>query len=207
MCLHHLHLVPKHRHRPRRKPREAVTPQSPFPPAARGRFAHILEWIEAPPRSAAPHLEAPALGLGCRGVPRRACLTCTPAPCRARSRPAENSPLAPGNKVVFSSYPGTLFSCDDFYIMGSGLVSVPPAWHFSPGLWVTQQLWAGGWMQPRPSPSHAGASSAVVLGLLGGGGGFLQADSQSPRGPPSPAASPDSAFGTNSSAVAALGGP
>lgn len=34
--------------------------------------------------------------------------------------------------------------------MGSGLVSVPPAWHFSPGLWVTQQLWAGGWMQPPP---------------------------------------------------------
>ncbi|XP_039094570.1 putative phospholipase B-like 2 [Hyaena hyaena] len=41
-----------------------------------------------------------------------------------REDPQVNSPLAPGNKLVFSSYPGTLFSCDDFYIVGSGLVAL-----------------------------------------------------------------------------------
>lgn len=35
----------------------------------------------------------------------------------------EEYPLIAGNTVVFSSYPGTIFSGDDFYILGSGLVS------------------------------------------------------------------------------------
>uniref|UniRef100_A0A2K6F1I0 Phospholipase B-like n=1 Tax=Propithecus coquereli TaxID=379532 RepID=A0A2K6F1I0_PROCO len=41
-----------------------------------------------------------------------------------RKGPREDDPLVPGNKVVFSSYPGTIFSCDDFYILGSGLVTL-----------------------------------------------------------------------------------
>ncbi|XP_053443374.1 putative phospholipase B-like 2 [Nycticebus coucang] len=41
-----------------------------------------------------------------------------------REGPHEDNPLVPGNKVVFSSYPGTIFSCDDFYILGSGLVTL-----------------------------------------------------------------------------------
>uniref|UniRef100_A0A7N5JCH1 Phospholipase B-like n=1 Tax=Ailuropoda melanoleuca TaxID=9646 RepID=A0A7N5JCH1_AILME len=53
-----------------------------------------------------------------------------------REDPQENSPLAPGNKVVFSSYPGTLFSCDDFYIMGSGLVTLETTiGNRNPALW------------------------------------------------------------------------
>ncbi|XP_022373191.1 putative phospholipase B-like 2 isoform X2 [Enhydra lutris kenyoni] len=53
-----------------------------------------------------------------------------------REDPLENSPLAPGNKVVFSSYPGTLFSCDDFYIMGSGLVTLETTiGNRNPALW------------------------------------------------------------------------
>ncbi|XP_067929268.1 putative phospholipase B-like 2 [Watersipora subatra] len=35
---------------------------------------------------------------------------------------APGSPLIPGNEMLFSSYPGYLFSGDDFYIVGSGLV-------------------------------------------------------------------------------------
>lgn len=41
-----------------------------------------------------------------------------------REGPQENSPLVPGNKWVFSSYPGSLFSGDDFYILSSGLVTL-----------------------------------------------------------------------------------
>uniref|UniRef100_A0A8C5V403 Phospholipase B-like n=1 Tax=Microcebus murinus TaxID=30608 RepID=A0A8C5V403_MICMU len=41
-----------------------------------------------------------------------------------REGPRDDDPLVPGNKVVFSSYPGTIFSCDDFYILGSGLVAL-----------------------------------------------------------------------------------
>ncbi|XP_004690760.1 PREDICTED: putative phospholipase B-like 2 [Condylura cristata] len=41
-----------------------------------------------------------------------------------REGPQEASPLMPGNEVVFSSYPGTIFSCDDFYILGSRLVTL-----------------------------------------------------------------------------------
>lgn len=64
----------------------------------------------------AGHSHAP---LGVRG-PRVACLTSTPP----RSPRTEDAPPAPGNRLVFSSYPGTIFSCDDFYILASGLVSV-----------------------------------------------------------------------------------
>lgn len=63
----------------------------------------------------------------------------TSTPLTQHALPTEDSPLAPGNKVVFSSYPGTIFSCDDFYILGTGLVSPPPVspffllGRFSPG--------------------------------------------------------------------------
>ncbi|XP_044776939.1 putative phospholipase B-like 2 isoform X2 [Neomonachus schauinslandi] len=53
-----------------------------------------------------------------------------------REDPQENSPLAPGNKLVFSSYPGALFSCDDFYIIGSGLVTLETTiGNRNPALW------------------------------------------------------------------------
>ncbi|XP_006901078.1 PREDICTED: putative phospholipase B-like 2 [Elephantulus edwardii] len=38
--------------------------------------------------------------------------------------PQEDSPLVPSNNLVFSSYPGTIFSCDDFYVLSSGLVTL-----------------------------------------------------------------------------------
>ncbi|XP_045152636.1 putative phospholipase B-like 2, partial [Echinops telfairi] len=38
--------------------------------------------------------------------------------------PQDDSLLIPGNKLIFSSYPGTLFSCDDFYILSSRLVTL-----------------------------------------------------------------------------------
>ena len=66
---------------------------------------------------------------------------------------AAESARAPGNKVIFSSYPGTIFSCDDFYILGSGLVShllcyhSPPPGSFSPG-----SLGAAGGQSPPPTP-------------------------------------------------------
>ncbi|XP_026634188.1 putative phospholipase B-like 2 isoform X2 [Microtus ochrogaster] len=41
-----------------------------------------------------------------------------------REGPREEYPLIAGNTVVFSSYPGTIFSGDDFYILGSGLVTL-----------------------------------------------------------------------------------
>ncbi|XP_012927207.1 putative phospholipase B-like 2 isoform X3 [Heterocephalus glaber] len=43
-----------------------------------------------------------------------------------REGPQEDHALAPGNKLVFSSYPGTIFSADDFYILGSGLKTTRP---------------------------------------------------------------------------------
>lgn len=56
-----------------------------------------------------------------------------PAPHWAHSPPTEDPIPAPGNRVIFSSYPGTIFSCDDFYILGSGLVSHPLLSPFSLG--------------------------------------------------------------------------
>ncbi|XP_005336896.2 putative phospholipase B-like 2 [Ictidomys tridecemlineatus] len=41
-----------------------------------------------------------------------------------REGPHEDALLVPGNQMVFSSYPGTIFSCDDFYILGSQLVAL-----------------------------------------------------------------------------------
>ncbi|XP_047416542.1 putative phospholipase B-like 2 [Sciurus carolinensis] len=41
-----------------------------------------------------------------------------------REGPQEDALPAPGNELVFSSYPGTIFSCDDFYILGSQLVAL-----------------------------------------------------------------------------------
>uniref|UniRef100_A0A8C2VV43 Phospholipase B-like n=1 Tax=Chinchilla lanigera TaxID=34839 RepID=A0A8C2VV43_CHILA len=53
-----------------------------------------------------------------------------------REGPREDYPLAPGNKLVFSSYPGTLFSGDDFYILGSGLVTLETTiGNRNPALW------------------------------------------------------------------------
>ncbi|KAM6166206.1 putative phospholipase B-like 2 [Erethizon dorsatum] len=53
-----------------------------------------------------------------------------------REGPREDYPLAPGNKVVFSSYPGTIFSADDFYILGSGLVTLETTiGNRNPALW------------------------------------------------------------------------
>ncbi|XP_038618687.1 putative phospholipase B-like 2 [Tachyglossus aculeatus] len=42
---------------------------------------------------------------------------------RFRTGPREGSPLVPGHEQAFSSYPGTIFSSDDFYILSSGLVA------------------------------------------------------------------------------------
>ncbi|XP_069848073.1 putative phospholipase B-like 2 [Dipodomys merriami] len=53
-----------------------------------------------------------------------------------REGPAEDQPLIPGSKQVFSSYPGTIFSCDDFYILGSGLVTLETTiGNKNPALW------------------------------------------------------------------------
>nr|KAF6467120.1 phospholipase B domain containing 2 [Rousettus aegyptiacus] len=53
-----------------------------------------------------------------------------------RQGPQEDSPLAPGNKLVFSSYPGTIFSCDDFYVLGTGLVTLETTiGNKNPDLW------------------------------------------------------------------------
>ncbi|XP_004843787.1 putative phospholipase B-like 2 isoform X4 [Heterocephalus glaber] len=53
-----------------------------------------------------------------------------------REGPQEDHALAPGNKLVFSSYPGTIFSADDFYILGSGLVTLETTiGNRNPALW------------------------------------------------------------------------
>uniref|UniRef100_A0A3Q2HAG4 Phospholipase B-like n=1 Tax=Equus caballus TaxID=9796 RepID=A0A3Q2HAG4_HORSE len=50
--------------------------------------------------------------------------------------PQEDAPPAPGNRLVFSSYPGTIFSCDDFYILASGLVTLETTiGNRNPALW------------------------------------------------------------------------
>ncbi|KAM8817028.1 putative phospholipase B-like 2 [Rhynchonycteris naso] len=50
--------------------------------------------------------------------------------------PQEGSPMASGNNFVFSSYPGVIFSCDDFYILGSGLVTLETTiGNRNPALW------------------------------------------------------------------------
>ncbi|PNJ82548.1 putative phospholipase B-like 2 isoform X2 [Pongo abelii] len=53
-----------------------------------------------------------------------------------REGPRGDYPLVPGSKLVFSSYPGTIFSCDDFYILGSGLVTLETTiGNKNPALW------------------------------------------------------------------------
>ncbi|XP_062038791.1 putative phospholipase B-like 2 [Lepus europaeus] len=53
-----------------------------------------------------------------------------------REGPQEDYPLVPGNRVIFSSYPGTIFSCDDFYVLGSGLVTLETTiGNKNPALW------------------------------------------------------------------------
>ena len=109
-----------------------------------------------PPRPAAPHLGTPeSHERGCR-APTWACLSSTPNP--ACCPPTEDSPLAPGNKLVFSSYPGTVFSCDDFYVLGSGLVSPPLLSPFSLAAPHPATL-AGTWLQPPPPPLGQGVFS------------------------------------------------
>ncbi|XP_021488857.1 putative phospholipase B-like 2 [Meriones unguiculatus] len=53
-----------------------------------------------------------------------------------REGPKEEYPLIAGNSLVFSSYPGTIFSGDDFYILGSGLVALETTiGNKNPALW------------------------------------------------------------------------
>uniref|UniRef100_A0A8D2JJS9 Phospholipase B-like n=1 Tax=Sciurus vulgaris TaxID=55149 RepID=A0A8D2JJS9_SCIVU len=53
-----------------------------------------------------------------------------------REGPQEDAPLVPGNELAFSSYPGTIFSCDDFYILGSQLVALETTiGNKNPALW------------------------------------------------------------------------
>lgn len=53
-----------------------------------------------------------------------------------REGPREEHPLIAGNNLVFSSYPGTIFSGDDFYILGSGLVTLETTiGNKNPALW------------------------------------------------------------------------
>ncbi|MEJ1282006.1 phospholipase B domain containing 2 [Cricetulus griseus] len=53
-----------------------------------------------------------------------------------RQGPQEAYPLIAGNNLVFSSYPGTIFSGDDFYILGSGLVTLETTiGNKNPALW------------------------------------------------------------------------
>ena len=103
---------------------------------------------------------------GGAGVPGWADLTCTPIPRWAYSPPPPptvNSPLAPGTKLVFSSYPGTLFSCDDFYIVGSGLVSVPLVSPFSPGLPIPSPCRGSTLSAPRSPPQRSVAGLGARL--------------------------------------------
>lgn len=53
-----------------------------------------------------------------------------------REGPQEDYPPIAGNNLVFSSYPGTIFSGDDFYILGSGLVTLETTiGNKNPALW------------------------------------------------------------------------
>uniref|UniRef100_A0ABK0LJF5 Phospholipase B-like n=1 Tax=Rattus norvegicus TaxID=10116 RepID=A0ABK0LJF5_RAT len=53
-----------------------------------------------------------------------------------REGPQEEYPLIAGNNLIFSSYPGTIFSGDDFYILGSGLVTLETTiGNKNPALW------------------------------------------------------------------------
>ncbi|KAM5237747.1 putative phospholipase B-like 2 [Ctenodactylus gundi] len=53
-----------------------------------------------------------------------------------REGPGDDSPLVPGHRQVFSSYPGTIFSGDDFYILSSGLVTLETTiGNNNPALW------------------------------------------------------------------------
>lgn len=110
------------------------------------------------------------------------------APLIQHALSAEDSPLAPGNKVAFSSYPGTIFSCDDFYVLGTGLVSPPPVSpFFLPGLLLPSSSgWAGG-HSCHHHPRDKAHSPVLVLGCWRGlcvcmgvcvGGVLLNADSQ-----------------------------
>ncbi|EHA97662.1 Putative phospholipase B-like 2 [Heterocephalus glaber] len=65
-----------------------------------------------------------------------------------REGPQEDHALAPGNKLVFSSYPGTIFSADDFYILGSGLEQHAG---FPQGLLPREKLGAHLCMPPMPT--------------------------------------------------------
>ena len=50
---------------------------------------------------------------------------------------APGSPLIPGSGLLFSSYPGNLYSGDDFYIITSNLVS---------GAWYKPQILSTNWL-------------------------------------------------------------
>ncbi|KAL1768732.1 phospholipase B-like 2 [Sigmodon hispidus] len=53
-----------------------------------------------------------------------------------REGPKEVYPLIPGNNLIFSSYPGAIFSGDDFYILESGLVTLETTiGNKNPALW------------------------------------------------------------------------
>ncbi|OBS58830.1 hypothetical protein A6R68_10027 [Neotoma lepida] len=53
-----------------------------------------------------------------------------------REGPKEEYPPMAGNRLVFSSYPGTIFSSDDFYILSSGLVTLETTiGNKNPALW------------------------------------------------------------------------
>lgn len=50
-------------------------------------------------------------------------LLCAPTCCLTQRSAPPGTARVPGSIQVFSSYPGTIFSGDDFYILSSGLVS------------------------------------------------------------------------------------
>uniref|UniRef100_A0A1A8FFZ3 Phospholipase B-like n=1 Tax=Nothobranchius korthausae TaxID=1143690 RepID=A0A1A8FFZ3_9TELE len=60
-----------------------------------------------------------------------------------KTSPLDNKPL-PGGTQAFSSYPGSIFSGDDFYILSSGLVTLETTiGNSNPDLWK--------YVQPKPS--------------------------------------------------------